>query len=64
MGLLDKNLVDLPTCLYLIVLVGNQLAVWKYARIFSKYRHRVSGKYGNRDVNDASSLPAKPIVER
>ena len=30
---------------------------------FSKYGHRISRKYGNRDVKDASLLPAKPIVE-
>ena len=27
---------------------------------FSKYGHRVSRKYGNRDMNNASLLPAEP----
>ena len=35
----------------------------KYAHIFQNM-DTVSRKYRNRDVNDASLLPAKPIVER
>ena len=55
---------DLPTCLYLPVLVGKSAGSTEVRPNFSKYRHRVSRKYRNRDVNDASSLPAKPIIEQ
>ena len=54
------TITELPTRPYL---------VWKSARrtdvrpYFSKYGHKVSRKYGNCDVNNASSLPAKPIIE-
>ena len=54
------TITDLPTRPYL---------VWKSARhtdvrpYFSKYGRKVSRKYGNCDVNNASSLPAKPIIE-
>ena len=42
--------------------IGRQ---YRSTSIFLKmWTHRVSGKYGNRDVNDAGLLPAKPIVER
>ena len=64
MGLLDKNLVDLPARLYLTVLIRKSAGSPDVRPHFSKYGHRVSGKYRNRDVNDASLLLAKPIVVR
>ena len=55
---------DLPICPYLPVLVWKLVGSMEVRLYFSKYGHRVSRKYGNCDVNDASLLPAKPIVER
>ena len=55
---------DLPTRLYLPVLVRKLVGSMEVCSYFSKYGHRVSRKYRNRDVNDGSLLPAKLIVER
>ena len=55
---------DLPTRSYLPVLVRKSAGSTEVRLYFSKYGHRVSRKYGNHDVNDASLLPAKPIVDR
>ena len=53
---------DLPTRPYLPVLVRKSAGSMEVRLYFSKYGNRVSRKYGNRDVNDASLLPAKPIL--
>ena len=54
---------DLPARPYLPILVRKSAGSTDVRRYFSKYGHRVSKKYGNRSVNNASLLPAKPIVE-
>ena len=42
---------DLPTCRYLTVLVRKSVGSTDVCPYFSKYRHRVSRKYGNWDMN-------------
>ena len=54
---------DLPTHPYLPVLIQKSAGSTEVRPHVSKYGHRVSRKYENRDVNDASCLPAKPIIE-
>ena len=53
------GLSDLPTWLYLPVLVQKSAGSTEARPYFAKYGHRVSRKYGNRDMNDGSLLPAK-----
>ena len=55
---------DMLTCLYLPVLERKLASSTEVRPYFSKYGHRVSRKYRNRNMNDASLLSAKPIVVR
>ena len=54
---------DLPTRPYLPVLVRKSACSTDVYPYLSKYGHRVSRKYIKHNVNDASLLPAKQIVE-
>ena len=57
-----KRLAGLPTLPYLPVLVQKLAGSTKVHPYFEKYGHGVSRTYGNRDINNASLLPGKPIL--
>ena len=52
MNSLEISISDLPTHLYLLVLVWKLAGSSDVRPYFSKYGHRVSRKYRNRDVNE------------